>query len=372
MVATSAITRVRTNRARETKNTTTVSVPSPSNLRYATDTGPGIRRLRQGRGLSYRGPDGPVRDSETLARIRKLAIPPAWTDVWISSDPNGHIQATGRDLRGRKQYRYHAGWTEHRDRHKYDRILGFARQLPRIRDRISYDMSKRGAPREKVLATVVHLLDRTLIRIGNPEYAKDNGSFGLTTLRAGHVDIEDSELRFNFKGKSGKVWRLKVKDRRIAQIARSLQELPGQQLFQYIDEGGELRSVTSDDVNDYLREVAGPDVSAKDFRTWAGTVLAAVALSAVGSFANPTEARRKIKQAITAVAQKLGNTPTICRKCYVHPKILACYLEGKFPAFRVFEITETDEIFLPREERAVLRMLETQAASPSGPKIDAG
>jgi DNA topoisomerase-1 len=295
----------------------------PPSLTYASDTAPGIRRVRKGKGFSYRDPKGQsVTEAATLARIRKLAIPPAWTDVWISPDPAGHIQATGRDARGRKQYRYHSGWTEHRDRDKYDHILAFARMLPRIRDRIAEDMGKRGAVREKVLATVVHLLDRTLIRVGNPEYAKENGSFGLTTLRNRHVAVEGAELRFDFKGKSGKTWRLQVKDRRIARIARSLQELPGQQLFQYLGDEGEVRSVTSDDVNAYLREIAGPDVSAKDFRTWAGTVLAAIALGAAGPFASPTEAKRKIKQAIAAVAQKLGNTPTICRKCYVHPEVV--------------------------------------------------
>ena len=336
----------------------------PHKLSYASDTAPGIRRHRQGKGFSYRDPPGrAVRDRETLARIRRLAIPPAWTDVWICPAPSGHIQATGRDARGRKQYRYHPGWTEHRDRDKYDRILGFARMLPLIRDRVDADMAKRGAPREKVLATVIHLLDRTLIRIGNPEYAKDNGSFGLTTLRTRHVAVEGSELRFDFKGKSGKVWRLKVKDRRIARIARSLQELPGQQLFQYVDDDGARRSVTSDDVNDYLRDIAGPDVSAKDFRTWAGTVLAAIALGAAGPFASPTEAKRKLKQAIAAVAQKLGNTPTICRKCYVHPEIVACYLDGTFPTFKIVEIVEAGP-YLPSEEGAVLKLLETRAGTP--------
>lgn len=335
----------------------------PPSLTYASDTAPGIGRVRKGKGFSYRDPKGQtVADAATLARIRKLAIPPAWTGVWISPDPAGHIQATGRDARGRKQYRYHAGWTEHRDRDKYDHILAFARALPRIRDRIAEDMGKRGAVREKVLATVVHLLDRTLIRVGNPEYAKENGSFGLTTLRNRHVAVEGAELRFDFKGKSGKIWRLQVKDRRIARIARSLQELPGQQLFQYVGDEREVRSVTSDDVNAYLREIAGPDVSAKDFRTWAGTVLAAIALGAAGPFASPTEAKRKIKQAIAAVAQKLGNTPTICRKCYVHPEVVATYLEGSFPSFEIASFIDSSDLFLPGEERAVLRLLEKRLA----------
>jgi DNA topoisomerase I len=235
-------------------------------LTYVSDTEPGIRRKAAGTGFSYRGLDGKlISDPDALKRIRALAVPPAWAEVWICPKPNGHIQATGRDDRGRKQYRYHADWREVRDRNKYERILEFARALPRIRDRIAEDMGKRGMPREKVLAAVVSLLDRTLIRVGNGEYAKENGSYGLTTLRTRHLEINGTELRFHFKGKSGKTWRLRVRDRRIARM---------------------VRSIDSDDVNDYLREIAGPDVSAKDFRTWAGTVLAVLALSAIGPFEN--------------------------------------------------------------------------------------
>lgn len=328
-------------------------------LAYASDAEPGIRRAAKGTGFTYKAPNGrTITDKNILLRIRKLAVPPAWTDVWICPDPNGHIQATGRDARGRKQYRYHPGWQEYRDRNKYERILDFARVLPRIRERVAKDMGKRGTPREKVLATVVCLLDKTLIRVGNGEYAKENGSYGLTTLNARHVAIEGSELRFNFKGKSGKTWRLRMKDRRIARVARAIQELPGQRLFQYVDDSGEVRSIDSSDVNEYLREVAGPDVSAKDFRTWAGTVMAAMALSALGSFETKTQAKMHLKQAIGTVAERLGNTPTICRKCYIHPEVVACYLEGAFPVVTAAEVDGGNPALLPREEGATLRLLK--------------
>ena len=328
-------------------------------LTYATDADAGIRRRAKGTGFSYHAPSGKIiSDKATLKRIRGLAVPPAWTDVWICSKENGHIQATGRDARGRKQYRYHADWQNYRDRDKYERILDFAQALPHIRERVAKDMAKRGAQREKVLATVVCLLDKTLIRVGNNEYAKDNGSYGLTTLRARHLAIEGSELRFNFKGKSGKTWRLHMKDRRIARVARAIQELPGQQLFQYVDDDREVRSVDSADVNNYLRDIAGEDVSAKDFRTWAGTVLAALALSAIGGFETKTQAKMNLRRAIAAVAERLGDTPTICRKCYVHPEIVACYLEGALPKINVPNVVSPLVVSLPYEEGVVLRLLK--------------
>jgi len=327
-------------------------------LTYVSDVEPGIRRSVRGRGFSYCSTSGrPIADQHTLRRIRSLAVPPAWTDVWICPDGSGHIQATGRDARGRKQYRYHDDWREVRDRNKYERMLDFARLLPGIRERIAKDMRKRGAPREKVLATVVCLLDKTLIRVGNDEYAKDNGTYGLTTLRSNHLDIDGSELRFHFKGKSGKTWRLRVRDRRIARIVRSIQDLPGQHLFQHVDEAGVRRSVDSSDVNGYLREIAGSDVSAKDFRTWAGTVLAAMALSAIGPFKNKTEAKINLRRAIEGVANRLRNTATICRKCYIHPEIIRCYMEGTLPVIRAGE-HRSIRFGLPREERAVLRLIE--------------
>jgi len=327
-------------------------------LSYVSDTDPGIRRCAKGRGFGYYAAGGRrISDQRTLQRIRSLAVPPAWTEVWICPNGNGHIQATGRDARGRKQYRYHDDWRQVRDRNKYARIIDFARLLPGIRERVARDMSKRGAPREKVLATVVSLLDKTLIRVGNGEYAKENGTYGLTTLRSTHLDIDGSELRFNFKGKRGKTWRLRVKDRRIARVVREIHDLPGQHLFQHVDEGGVCRSIDSSDVNNYLREISGSDVSAKDFRTWAGTVLAAIALSAVGPFANKAQAKANVRRAVEGVASRLHNTATICRQCYIHPEIIACYLEGTFPVFAA-TADRSPVSGLPSEERAVLRLLE--------------
>jgi DNA topoisomerase-1 len=333
-------------------------------LIYVLDVGPGIRRTRAGTGFSYRLPDGKaVSDPNVLKRIRALAVPPAWIDVWICRQANGHIQATGRDARGRKQYRYHTDWREVRDRDKYERLVDFARLLPRIRQRADKDMSKRGTPRKKVLATVVSLLDRTLIRVGNDEYARENGSFGLTTLRTRHLEVQGSELRFHFKGKSGKIWRLRMKDRRIARIVRSIQELPGQHLFQYLDDKGDVRTIDSADVNWYLRDVTGADLSAKDFRTWAGTVLTVLALGAMGPFSDQTQAKTNVRRAVEAVAAKLGNTPTICRKCYVHPDVLVCYLDGKLPVMTASN--EATGRGLPREEAAVFRVLKRRAARDS-------
>jgi DNA topoisomerase I len=330
-------------------------------LRYVSDFEPGIRRKKAGTGFSYWSPTGKLISGKTvLSRIRKLAVPPAWTDVWICPVADGHIQATGRDARERKQYRYHDDWRQMRDQDKYERLIDFAKLLPRIRQRIDEDMGRRGAPRDKVLATVVSLLDKSLIRVGNGEYAKDNDSYGLTTLRTRHVDIEGPELRFHFKGKSGKTWRLKVKDRRIARVVRSIQDLPGQNLFQYVDDDGEARTVRSTDVNDYLREIAGADVSAKDFRTWAGTVLAVLALGAAGPFSNQTQAKMNVRRAIEAVAARLGNTATICRKCYIHPDVVDCYLKGRLPIVRAGNGSSGSG--LPREEAAVLRILSKRPA----------
>jgi DNA topoisomerase-1 len=298
-------------------------------LVYVSDEEPGIRRRRAGKGFAFRNPDGsPVRDVATLQRIRSLAIPPAYTDVWICPDLDGHLQATGRDARGRKQYRYHPRWREVRDGTKFNRMIEFGRALPIIRDRVAHDMARRGLPREKVLATIVNLLENTLIRIGNTSYSRDNDSYGLTTLQDEHVEIGNGGLRFEFKGKSGKTWRLKLRDRRVARIVKSCQDLPGQHLFQYLDDDGERHGVTSQDVNDYLREITGRDFTAKDFRTWAGTVLAAMALQEFEAFDTKAAAKRNLKSAIDRVAARLGNTPTICRKCYVHPDVLDCYLEG--------------------------------------------
>lgn len=320
-------------------------------LIYLTDEEPGIRRRRSGQGFRYTDAEGkPVRDEKTLERIRKLAIPPAYGDVWICPDPRGHIQATGRDAKGRKQYRYHDRFREVRDSSKYEHMLEFAAALPAIRARIDEHLRLPGFPREKVLAAVVRLLETTMIRVGNEDYARQNKSYGLTTLRDRHVKVNGAELKFRFKGKSGKEWRLSLKDRRIAKIVKASQDLPGQRLLQYIDEDGERREVSSGDINAYLREISGKDITAKDFRTWNGTVLAALALSEYKKVDSKAAAKKNIRAAIEAVASRLGNTPTVCRKCYVHPEIFDSYLNDAL----VLEAREEVDKEL-REETSTLR-----------------
>lgn len=322
-------------------------------LVYVSSDEPGITRRRSGKGFSYRRPDGDlVPDKATLARIKALAIPPAWTEVWICPDENGHLQATGRDARGRKQHRYHARFRAVRDAAKFDKLADFAKALPALRARIDEDMKKRGLQREKVLATIAHLLDTTLIRVGNDEYAKANNSYGLTTLKDRHAKIQGATLRFVFTGKSGKSWKLTVRDRRIAKVVKAAQDLPGQRLFQYLDEDGAPQSVNSTDVNEYLREISGAEMTAKDFRTWGGTVLAAAELSRLGSFDTQTLARANVKAAIETVSMSLGNTPTICRKCYVHPLLIENYLAGKF------KLGRARKAGLSPHEAAVLAFLE--------------
>jgi DNA topoisomerase I len=282
----------------------------------------GISRERSGTAFRYLGPDGRVlRDAEALARIRRLAIPPAWEDVWICAREDGHLQATGRDARGRKQYRYHPRWREVRDETKYGRMLAFAKALPRIRRRVSQDLALPGLPRDKVLATVVRLLETTRIRVGNQEYARANDSFGLTTLRTRQVRINGSTMSFRFRGKSGVQHDVALNDRKLATIVRRMRDLPGYELFQYVDEAGERRAVDSADVNEYLRSAAGEEFTSKDFRTWAGTVLAAQALHECG--------KNQLKHAIARVARQLGNTPAVCRKCYIHPAVIDAYLEDR-------------------------------------------
>ncbi len=298
-------------------------------LRYVSDMMPGIRRERDGDGFRYIAPDGTaITDDGELRRIRALVVPPAWTDVWICAIANGHIQVTARDAKGRKQYRYHARWREARDETKYERMLAFAAALPRIRAATERDLALPGLPREKVLATVVRLLEATLIRVGNEEYARDNKSFGLTTMRDRHAKISGNGVKFHFRGKSGKEHSVGVRDRRLARIVKKSQELPGQELFQYVDDGSERHSVGSADVNAYLREISGEEFTAKDFRTWAGTVLAALALREFEAFDSDTQAKRNVVQAIASVAERLGNTPAVCRKCYVHPAVIETYLDG--------------------------------------------
>jgi DNA topoisomerase I len=331
-------------------------------LTYVSDEDRGLSRERHGDGFRYLKPNGdPVTDDATLDRIRRLAIPPAWTDVWICAKANGHLQATGRDARGRKQYKYHPQFREVRESNKYEHMLEFARALPAIRAKLAEHMALRGLPREKVLATVVHLLESTLIRVGNDDYARENKSYGLTTLRNPHVSVEGSQLRFRFKGKSGKSWQLQLKDRRVAKIVKACQELPGQKLFEYLDENGEGREVTSADVNAYLREITGSDITAKDFRTWAGTVMAALALREFETFDSQASAKKNLRAAIESVASRLGNTPTICRKCYIHPEILSAYTEGglmlQVKQKAESELRENLGALKP-EEAAVLALLE--------------
>jgi DNA topoisomerase I len=299
-------------------------------LRYVSDDMPGIRRRKRGKGFSYVLPNGGALQSpKELERIRKLAIPPAWTDVWICPVPNGHLQATGRDARGRKQYRYHEDWRSVRDETKFGRMILFGEALPKIRERIEQDLSQRGLPRTKVLAAVVRLLETTLIRVGNREYMKQNNSFGLTTLRDGHVDVDGSKIRFEFRGKSGKDHAVEIQDRRLARVVKQCRDLPGQTLFQYVDENGEQQKVLSEDVNTYLREISGEDFTAKDFRTWGGTVLMLSALMDVGVCENEKEANKAVVQAVKNVAANLGNRPAICRKYYIHPVVIETFVQGE-------------------------------------------
>jgi DNA topoisomerase I len=335
-------------------------------LRYVSDTRPGIRRRKSGKGFTYSRADGSkLTEIDVLRRIKSLAIPPAWTDVWICPSADGHIQATGRDAKGRKQYRYHERFREVRESTKYEHVVEFAEALPAIRAKVRDHMALRGLPREKVLATVVHLLEATLIRVGNDDYARQNNSYGLTTLKTRHVAVNGHDVRFRFTGKSGKQWSLRVRDRRIAKIIRACQDLPGQELLQYLDDDGQPHDVTSSDVNAYLKEITGKNTTAKDFRTWAGTVLAAMALNELKSFDSAAQAKRNLRTAIESVASRLGNTATICRKCYVHPEVLTSYLDGNL----VLEIKSAveselreDLARLKPEEAAVLAMLRGRLA----------
>lgn len=331
-------------------------------LRYVSDQRPGLRRERRDKGFVYLDLNGrPIRDEPTLRRIKPLAIPPAWTDVWIAPSPDGHIQATGRDERGRKQYRYHPRWRIVRDETKYHRMMAFGKALSQIRRRVEVDLARPGLPREKVLATVVRLLETTLIRVGNEEYAKANRSFGLTTMRDRHVAIAGGVVRFGFRGKSGIKHTIDLNDRRLARVVQKCRDLPGQELFQYLDDDGTSQAIDSADVNDYLREIAGDEFTAKDFRTWAGTVLAALALREFEAFDSKTQAKKNVVRAIETVAERLGNTPSVCRKCYVHPEIIGSYLDGTMlETLRQIADQELAEAVhdLRPEEAAVLGLLQ--------------
>jgi DNA topoisomerase-1 len=339
-----------------------VEVAEEAGLRYVSDDQPGYSRKAKGDDFEYFDMDGkPIRDEQRVLRIKRLAIPPAYTDVWICPSANGHIQAVGRDARGRKQYRYHERWREIRDENKYEKMILFGEALPKIRRRVDADLALSGLPRNKVLATVVQLLRRTFIRVGNEEYARENKSFGLTTMQDRHVEVQGAKMRFRFRGKSGIQHEVDVSDRRIAKIVTKLQDLPGQDLFQYVDEEGERRDINSQDVNEYLREITGEEFTAKDFRTWAGTVLAAIALDSIGPFETKKQAKSNVKDAITAVSKILGNTPAICRKCYVHPAVLETYLDGdsiEGLKRKTEETLERNAVDLRPGEKAILKFLQ--------------
>ncbi|MBZ9881140.1 DNA topoisomerase IB [Mesorhizobium sp. CA10] len=334
-----------------------------ASLSYVSDTDPGVRRLRKGKGFSYVGPNGRKVSAETLARIKAIVIPPAWTDVWISPDPDGHIQATGRDQRGRKQYRYHPQWTEERDGVKYSSLVAFAQSLPTLRRQIDADLRRHGLPMERVVASVVWLLDNTMIRIGNAAYARDNKSFGLTTLRDRHVEITGSSLRFAFKGKSGKEWKLKLADRRIAKVVRGAQDLPGQKLFQYLDEDGDRRPVRSEDVNRYIREASGAEFSSRHFRTWGGTIHAASLFAQTELPESQALRKRVTNSVVDKVAERLGNTRAVCRKCYIHPLVFEAWSNGRL-LDEMAEANKHKRVIpgLDEEETLVLRWLQARGA----------
>ena len=347
-----------------------VGAAKAAGLRYVTDTGPGIRRVRDGDHFAYLGVDGqPISDPDELVRIASLGIPPAWTDVWISPLPNGHLQATGHDARRRKQYRYHPRWRAIRDETKFHRMIEFGEALPRIRARVRADLARPGLHREKVVATVVQLLDETAIRIGNEEYVRENDSYGLTTLEHEHVAVRGATLHFEFKGKGGKEYRVDVRDPRVARIVKQCQDLPGHELFQYLDDHGHRHSIESNDVNSYLHETTGERYTAKDFRTWHGTVVAAHTLRGFEvdvSAISAAEAKHNVAQAIKAAAEHLGNTPAICRKSYVYPAVIDAYLDGSLARLLASEAEPPDAGDpgglnpVEREVLALLRCLNDQ------------
>ena len=336
-------------------------------LTYVTDAFAGIRRKRAGRGWVFYAPNGArIRDPDKRQRLKSLAIPPAWTDVWICPDPNGHIQATARDARGRKQYRYHSSYREACDQSKFRRMLEFSEILPQLRERVERDLGAEDLSRRQLLGTVIRLLDKTLIRVGNDEYARENNSFGLTTLRRKHLEIDGSSLRFSFRGKSGVEHKVSIMDVRLARIIQRCQDLPGTELFQYLDAAGRRQSISSDDVNAHLRHITGRDISAKDFRTWGGTMHAAVALRAMGPASRLLEADRNIVSVIDEVSERLGNTRAVCRKYYVHPALLSAYYEGRtipMPDDEPKRRARKGRVAaLRRDELAVLQFLQQELA----------
>jgi DNA topoisomerase I len=356
-----------------------VKAAKAGGLRYVTDESPGFSRQRNGKGFHYLNSRGKeLRDPRELRRIKSLVIPPAWRDVWICPIANGHLQATGRDARGRKQHRYHPRWREVRDETKYNRVLEFAKRLPKIRHRVARDLKLPGLPREKVLATIVRLLEISLIRVGNGEYARDNNSYGLTTMKDHHAKIRGGKVIFDFRGKGGKSHTIEIHEPRLAKIVKRCQDLPGQELFQYNDEEGRLQDVRSEDVNAYLHEIAGTDFTAKDFRTWSGTVLAARALRELQKFETKAQAKKNLVRAIENVAQRLGNTVAVCRKCYIHPALLDSYLDGSMLSGSALSgrshasterpIVKSGEV-LKAEEASLLALLKRRTALEANGKL---
>ena len=340
-----------------------------SSLHYVYDTQPGYSRVRRGKSFSFLNQKGkPIKSQSTIKRLQSLAVPPAYHDTWYCPDPNGHIQAVGIDARGRKQYRYHPDWIAERDNQKYDRMIAFAKALPLIRKHTQKDLKLKGLPRAKVLATVVQLLEKTLIRIGNDEYAKTNQSFGLTTLKNSHVDIHGPKIHFKFKGKSHVVHDIEIEDERLAKIVKQCQALPGYEIFEYEDEMGKRHDVKSNDINEYIKSICQQDFTAKDFRTWAGTLLAAKALREYKSFTSKTEAKRQILEAIESVSVKLGNTKAVCRKCYIHPQILDAHIDGtlsKLFESRASKLLKGDLKSFTKDEAVVLVLLEKSLKTDS-------
>jgi DNA topoisomerase I len=341
-------------------------------LRYTTDAIPGIRRVKRRGGFSFIDPDGKrIADKREIARIKSLAIPPAYTDVWICPLANGHLQATGRDARGRKQYRYHKRWREVRDENKFDRMIDFAKALPSIREAVARDIALPGMPREKVLATIVSLMERTAIRVGNEEYARENDSYGLTTLREEHVDVKGSTVRFHFRGKSGKEHQVEVRDKRIARIIQKSQDLPGQQLFEYVDDDGTPRPVRSEDVNEYLKTISEGDFTAKDFRTWEATMMCALELAALRAEEhNQTERKRLVTEVIKKVAEHLGNTPAVCKKSYVYPGVVDEFLGNGALELIEKAVEKASPHALDRHERAVVTLIERIVTRENQPLSD--
>jgi DNA topoisomerase I len=339
-------------------------------LRYTTDTLPGIKRVKRGKSFAYLASDGkPIRDPGEIARIKSLAIPPAYSDVWICPQANGHLQATGRDARGRKQYRYHKRWRAQRDETKFDRMVEFAKALPTIREAVARDMRKQGLPREKVLATVVSLLEATAIRVGNEEYAKENDSYGLTTLQEEHAEVKGATIKFHFRGKSGKVHDVRVRDKRLARIVKASQELPGEHLFEYVGDDGAPHPVHSEDVNAYLQEIAGNHFSAKDFRTWEGTMSCALELAAVRA-EGTTEAKKAVVEAVKRVSEKLGNTPAVCKKSYIHPGVIDEFLRNGALELIEHAVEQADRHALSSHEHAVVGLVERIVARENQPLGD--